>query len=85
MATDFEREIREQLRDLGIALLILIKEAVFAFSVFAVGNLLGWSIRSLSQEADRVSGVLKIISDLGAVILFVVLVTKDLWDYFKRR
>jgi hypothetical protein len=81
----FKEAIRQQFQDLAVALVILIKEAFFALAVFGIGHLLGWGIRSISPEADRIAELLKTISDVGSILLFVVLVGKDLWEYFKNR
>jgi hypothetical protein len=82
---NFKQEITEQLEDLGVALVILIKEAIFALAVFAVGHGLSWCIRYFSHGADQIAGLLINITDAGSILLFVVLVGKDLWEYFKNR
>jgi hypothetical protein len=85
VANNYRKAVLEQFQDLGLALLILAKEGVFAFAVFAVGHGLAWCFARLSGTEDRVADLLKNISDVGAVFLFIVLVSKDLFGYIKKK
>ena len=84
MHSNFRKATKDQFQDLGVALVILIKEAIFAIAVFLVGHLIGWLIHLFSESGDQVANLVKSISDVGAVLLFVVLVGKDLWEYSRK-
>lgn len=84
-----DRKIRamakEQFRDLTMALIIVVKEAVFALVVLLIGRALGWVLQRLSTEGDVTAALTNLISGIGAVLLFLLLVAKDLWEYLKNR
>jgi hypothetical protein len=82
---DFWQIIRKHFEDLAIALVIVFKEILFAFVVFGGGHALGWAVRRWSGNGEHIGGAIAIISDIGSVLLFVVLVSKDLKEYFKNR
>lgn len=76
---------REQFRDLAKALIIVVKEAVFALVVLLIGRGLGWVLQRLSAEGGATAALTKLISGIGAVLLFLLLVVQDLWEYLKKR
>ena len=86
MAGNFWKAIKGHFKDLVIALVILIKEAIFGVAVFSVGRLLGKLIPLLfSASGNQVASLIENISDVGAIILFVVLVGNDVSEYIRKR
>lgn len=85
MAGNFWRAIKGHFKDLVIALVILIKEAIFGVAVFSVGCLLGKLIPLFSASGNQVASLIENISDVGAIILFVVLVGNDVSEYIRKR
>ena len=85
MASNFWRAIKGHFQDLVIALVILIKEALLGVAVLSVGRLLGRLMLLFSARGNQVASLIETISDVGAVILFVVLVGNDLSEYVKKR
>jgi hypothetical protein len=81
---DFWYEILEQLQDLALALVIVIKEAVFGLAVFGLGHGVAWLIRRYSDSGDPTASAVTVIGDIGAVVLFVLLLIKDLRAYYRR-
>jgi predicted small integral membrane protein len=82
---NFWESIRKHFEDLAIALVIVLKEILFAFAVFGGGHALSWAVRHWSGSGEHIGEAISIISDVGSVLLFVVLVSKDLKEYFKNR
>jgi hypothetical protein len=82
---DFREIIKKHFEDLAIALVIVFKEIFFAFAVFGGGHALSWAVRRWSANGEHIGGAIAIISDIGSGFLFVVLVSKDLMEYFKNR
>jgi hypothetical protein len=82
---EFWERVLQQLRDLFFAILIVVKEAVFALVVLAASRGIAWFIRFSASDPDTSITYVKRIGDFGAIILFVVLVGKDLVDYFRQK
>ena len=85
MNDDLKKALTAQFNDFVVAAVIVVKEAVFALIVLFVGHGLVWVIERTSNSADIMAHYLRLVSDFGSGILFVVLVIKDLWEYFKNR
>lgn len=77
--------LKSQFSDLVFALVILVKEALLALAVLGIGHLIGWCIRFFSSDGEFTANLVRNISDVGAVILFVIFVGKDLWNYVSRK
>lgn len=84
MPDGFKEVALEQFRDLAEALIILLKDTIFALAVFLVGRFIGFCIHQLSATGDMTAGAVRYISDVWSIILFVVLVARDLWNYIKK-
>lgn len=85
MAGNLWEAIKGHFKDLVIALVILIKEAIFGVAVFSVGRLLGKLIPLFWASGNQVGSLIENISDVGAIILFVVLVGNDVSEYVRNR
>ena len=77
----FKKNITDQLKDGLVALVILAKEAVFALAVYGAGKGLAWAF---GPGDDSFAAVLRHVCDGGALILFLVLVAKDIREYFDK-
>jgi hypothetical protein len=85
MNDHLKKALTTQFNDFVVAAVIVVKEAAFALIVLFVGHGLVWVIEHTSNTADAMPHYLRLVSDFGSGILFVVLVIKDLWEYFKQR
>jgi len=82
---ELKKQLKDQLNDFVVAVVIVLKEAVFAFIVLVVGHILAWAIQHVSDSSDQMANYLRWTSDFGSGILFVVLVIKDLWEYLRKK
>ena len=85
MPDDLKDTFGEHLADSARVVMILVKEGLLAVVVLLIGRGIAWIATVLSPGADWVSTTVSTISDLGAILLFLVLVVRDLWEYFKNR
>jgi hypothetical protein len=76
-----KRILREHLNDLLAILAIIVKELIVAVAILASG----WVLLELSARWSPHGGwsaeVIKALSELFAILAFVVLAIRDLWRY----
>jgi hypothetical protein len=84
MDDNFWGSVKEQLQEFGKALLMLVLEGLFAVAVWGVSHGIAWVFHRYSADGDRMATIATGIGDIGSVLLFIGLVARDLFKYFRK-
>jgi len=82
---EFSARVRDQFRDLIWALIIILKETIFALAVLAASRGIAWCIHAFTSDGEMTAVVVRHIGDFGAILLFIMLIGRDLVDYYRRK
>jgi succinate dehydrogenase/fumarate reductase cytochrome b subunit len=83
VAHEIKKMAREEFQDFNRAFFMLTKETGLALSIFLAVHFLDWVFGWFSRSSAT-DATVNFISNVGVILLFLALVSKDIWKYMKR-